>query len=69
MFFLFFFSLYVIIVNRLYTKVNRLYTLINKLYTIIRFYIIVNNLYPMANKFFKKKGIFVNSFKNGYEVK
>ena len=54
-------SLYLPIVNRLYTMVNNLFIIINY------FYVIVSNLYIIINKLFIKKNIFVNNFKNKYE--
>ena len=38
----------------------------NLVIRINHFYTIVSNLYTIINT---KKGIFINSFKNGYEVK
>ena len=55
-----FFSLYLIIMNRLYILVNRLHTMINKLFTIInQFYIFVSNLYIIMNKLFIRKRAFL----------
>ena len=48
-----FVSLYLIIVNRLYTMVNKLFTIINQ------FYVVVSNLYTIINKLFTKKIVFL----------
>ena len=61
-FFIFIF-LYLSMVNTLYTLVTNLFTIIN------HFYVVVSNLYNIINKLFTKKCVFINSFKNKYEVK